>query len=47
LVREHGANKGEHAVGLELAVARVRRHYRNPVSREFAIRLASSTATTR
>jgi hypothetical protein len=46
-MREHRANKREHAVGVERAMAGVRRRYRNPVSREFAIRLASSTTTAR
>jgi hypothetical protein len=47
LVREHRANKREHAVGVERAVAGVRRPDRNHVGREFAMGLASSTTTTR
>ena len=47
LVREHSANKREHDLGVELAMTGVRRLCRKPMSMEFVIRLALSTATTR
>ena len=47
MVREHRENKREYAVGTQPAMPGVRRHYRNPVSSEFAIRLAPLTASTR
>jgi hypothetical protein len=46
-VREHREHKREHAVDTDPAMAGVRRRYRNPVIREFAICLASSRTTTR
>ncbi len=46
LVRERSANRREHAVRVEQAVACVSQLCRKPVSREFAIRLATSAVNT-